>query len=115
VQAWDFCRHFTPIGFTRTKNAIFVQARALAALPADVQAAIRTAAAAAEARGWEASDVEAVSQQNVLQSRGMTIGTATPALMEGLMRIGATQADEWVAKAGDEGKRLIDAYRAAVA
>jgi TRAP-type C4-dicarboxylate transport system substrate-binding protein len=115
VQAWDFCRHFTPIGFTRTKNAIFVQTRGMAALPADVQAAIRTAAAAAEARGWEASDVEAVNQQNTLQQRGMTIGTPTPALMQGLMRIGATQADEWVAKAGDEGKRLIDAYRAAVA
>jgi TRAP-type C4-dicarboxylate transport system substrate-binding protein len=115
VQAWDFCRHFTPIGFTRTKNAIFVQTRALAALPADVQAAIRTAAAAAEARGWEASDTETVSQQNILQQRGMTIGTASPALMQGLMRIGATQAEEWVAKAGDEGKRLIDAYRAAIA
>ena len=32
-----------------------------------------------------------------------------------LARIGATQADEWVAKAGEEGKRLIDAYRAAIA
>jgi TRAP-type C4-dicarboxylate transport system substrate-binding protein len=115
VQAWDFCRHFTPIGFTRTKNAIFVQTRALQGLPADVQAAIRTAAAAAEARGWEASDVEAVSQQNILQQRGMTIGTMSPALRDGLMRIGATQTQEWVEKAGDEGKRLIDAYRAAVA
>ncbi len=115
VQAWDFCRFFTPIGFTRTKNAIFVQNRALQALPADVQAAIRTAAAAAEARGWEASDTETVNQQNTLQQRGMTIGTPTPALMQGLARIGATQADEWVAKAGEEGKRLIDAYRAAVA
>lgn len=115
VQAWDFCRFFTPIGFTRTKNAIFVQTRALQALPADVQAAIRTAAAAAEARGWAASDTETVNQQNILQQRGMTIGTATPALMQGLMRIGATQADEWVAKAGEEGKRLMDAYRAAVA
>jgi hypothetical protein len=45
----------------------------------------------------------------------MTIGTPTPALMQGLARIGATQADEWVAKAGEEGKRLMDAYRAAIA
>ncbi len=115
VQAWDFCRHFTPIGFTRTKNAIFVRQRDLAALPAEVQAAIRAAAATAETRGWAASDTETVSQQNVLQQRGMTIGTPTPTLMEGLARIGRTQADEWVAKAGDEGKRLIDAYRAAIA
>jgi TRAP-type C4-dicarboxylate transport system substrate-binding protein len=115
VQAWDFCRFFTPIGFTRTKNAIFVQARAFQALPADVQAAVRAAAATAEARGWAASDTETVNQQNILAQRGMTVGTPTPALMQGLARIGATQADEWVAKAGDEGKRLIDAYRAAIA
>ncbi|NMJ42611.1 TRAP transporter substrate-binding protein [Roseomonas sp. JC162] len=115
VQAWDFCRFFTPIGFTRTKNAIFVRQRDLAALPADVQAAVRSAAAAAEERGWAMSDTEAVSQQATLAQRGMTVQDASPTLMQGLMRIGATQADEWVAKAGDEGKRLIDAYRAAVA
>ncbi|MBR0683640.1 TRAP transporter substrate-binding protein [Roseomonas eburnea] len=115
VQAWDFCRVFTPIGFTRTKNAIFVRQRDLAALPADVQAAIRSAAAAAETRGWDASDAETVSQQATLATRGMTVQQPTPALMQGLMRIGATQVDEWVAKAGDEGKRLIDAYRAAIA
>ncbi len=115
VQAWDFCRIFTPIGFTRTKNAIFVQARALAGLPADLQAVVRAAAANAETRGWAASDTETVAQQAILAQRGMTIGTPTPALMDGLARIGATQAEEWVAKAGEEGKRLIDAYRAAIA
>jgi TRAP-type C4-dicarboxylate transport system substrate-binding protein len=115
VQAWDFCRVFTPIGFTRTKNAIFVRQRDFAALPADVQAGLRAAAAAAEARGWAMSDTETVNQQNILAQRGMTIGTPTPALMEGLARIGATQADEWIAKAGDDGKRLIEAYRAAIA
>ena len=115
VQAWDFCKFFTPIGFTRTKNAVFVQTRALQALPEASQRAIRAAAAAAEARGWQASEVETVERQNMLGSRGMTIGTPSPALMQGLARIGATQADEWVAKAGEEGKRLMDAYRAAIA
>jgi TRAP-type C4-dicarboxylate transport system substrate-binding protein len=115
VQAWDFCRHFTPIGFTRTKNAVFVQTRALTALPAELQQAIRAAAATAETRGWEASDTEAIERQNILAQRGMTIGTPTPALMEGLARIGQTMAEEWIAKAGEEGRRLIEAYRAAIA
>jgi len=115
VQAWDFCRVFTPIGFTRTKNAIFVQARAFQALPADIQAAIRAAAAAAEARGWAMSDAETVSQQATLAQRGITVQQPSAALMQGLARIGAIQADEWIAKAGEEGKRLIDSYRAAVA
>jgi TRAP-type C4-dicarboxylate transport system substrate-binding protein len=115
VQAWDFCKFFTPIGFTRTKNAVFVQTRALQALPEASQRAVRAAAAAAEARGWQASEVETVERQNMLASRGMTVSTPSAALMQGLARIGATQADEWVAKAGEEGKRLMDAYRAAIA
>jgi len=115
VQAWDFCRYFTPIGFTRTKNAVIVRQRDFAALPAALQAAIRTAAAEAEASGWAASDSETIERQNMLQQRGMTIATPTPALMEGLAKIGATMAEEWIAKAGEEGRRLIAAYRAAIA
>jgi hypothetical protein len=29
------------------------------------------------------------------------------------MRISATMTDEWVAKAGEDGKKLIESYRAA--
>ncbi|MBR0651735.1 TRAP transporter substrate-binding protein [Roseomonas terrae] len=115
VQAWDFCRFFTPIGLSRTQNMVFVRQRDFAALPADVQAAVRSAAATAEERGWAASDAEMVSQQAMLAQRGMTVSTPSPALMEGLARIGAMQADEWVAKAGDDGRRLMEAYRASIA
>lgn len=114
VQAWDFVRHFTPVGFTRTKNAVFVNTRQFTALPADVQAAVRTAAAAATARGLDAAKRDEEEKQNALAQHGMTIGTPSPALMQGLVRIGDTLADEWVAKVGEEGKRLIDAYRAAI-
>jgi len=47
--AWDFAKIFTPIGFTRTHNVIFVQRRAFEAMPAAQQAAMREAAKRAEA------------------------------------------------------------------
>lgn len=115
TQAWDFVKYFTPVGFTRTKNAVFCNTRQFSALPADVQAAVRTAAAAAQERGLRMAMEDEAAKQNTLGSHGMTIGTPTPALMEGLVRIGRTITDEWVAKAGDDGKRLIEAYRAAIA
>lgn len=102
------------MGFTRTKNAVFVNTRQFTALPADVQAAVRTAAAAAATRGLDAAKRDEEEKQNALAQHGMTIGTPSPALMQGLVRIGDTLADEWVAKVGEEGKRLIDAYRAAI-
>ncbi len=112
TQAWDYARIFTPIGFTFTRNAVFVQRRALEALsPAD-QSALRTAAAAAEARGWAMSEEAATSMQATLSTRGVTVAAPTPALMEGMSRISATMVEEWVTRAGEDGQRLIAAYRA---
>jgi TRAP-type C4-dicarboxylate transport system substrate-binding protein len=111
--AWDYARFFTPIGFTWTKNAVFVNRRALEALPAEVQATIRSAAAAAETRGWAMSEAARDSTQATLASRGMTVPTASPALMEGMARIGATMADEWAGRAGEDGRKVIADLRAA--
>ncbi|MBU8545923.1 MULTISPECIES: TRAP transporter substrate-binding protein [Roseomonadaceae] len=113
TAAWDYARHFTPIGFTWTKNAVFVNRRALEALPAEVQATIRSAAAAAETRGWAMSEAARDAAQATLASRGMTVATASPALMEGMARTGATMADEWAGRAGEDGRKIIAALRAA--
>ena len=45
--------------------------------------------------------------------RGMTVAQPTPALMEGLARVGETMAQEWLSRAGEDGQRVISAYRAA--
>ena len=112
TSAWDYARIFTPVGFTFTRNAVFVNRRALEGLPGDVQTAIRTAAATAETRGWGMSAEARDSAQATLASRGMTVAQPTPALMEGMARVGAQMVDEWLARAGEDGQRLITAYRA---
>ncbi|NKE45867.1 TRAP transporter substrate-binding protein [Roseomonas frigidaquae] len=111
--AWDYAKFFTPIGFTWTKNAVFVNRRALEALPAEVQATVRSAAAAAETRGWAMSAAARDSAQASLAARGMTVATASPALMQGMARIGATMADEWAGRAGEDGRKIIADLRAA--
>ena len=113
-QAWDFVKVFTPIGFTRTMNTIFVQRRALEALPAALQEALRAAAARAETRGWQMSDEAGASQQAILAQRGMQVLEPTAELLAGLAAIGRTQAEEWAGRAGEDGRRVLDAYRAAI-
>jgi len=113
-QAWDFAKVFTPIGFTRTFNTIFVQRRAFEALPAAQQQALKAAAAKAEARGWQLSDEAGSTQQAMLGSRGMQIATPTPELLAGLAAIGRSMADEWAGRAGEDGKRVLEAYRAVI-
>jgi TRAP-type C4-dicarboxylate transport system substrate-binding protein len=111
-QAWDYAKYFTPVGFTFTRNAVFASRRALEALPADAQRAVREAAARAETRGWEMSQQARTDQERMLASRGMTVQQASPALMEGMARVGEQMVQEWLAKAGEDGQRLIGAYRA---
>jgi len=112
TQAWDYAKIFTPVGFTFTRNAVFVQRRALEALSTADQAALRSAATAAEASGWAASEDAMTSAQTLLASRGVTVATPTPALLEGLARISAGMVDEWVSRTGEDGQKLIAAYRA---
>jgi len=113
TQAWDYAKHYVPVGFTRTKNAVFVSSRALGALPADLQTAIREAARVAETRGYEASEREGTTTQATLASRGITVTSPAPeALMAGMAKVGEAMTAEWLAKAGDDGKALIEAYKA---
>lgn len=115
AQAWDFVKHFVPVGFTRTKNAVFVNTRAFNALPADVQTAIKDQSTRAETRGWEAAATQEKERQDILKSRGMTVtDPAPPSLIADLLKVGDTLVNEWVAKAGPDGAKLIADYKAAI-
>ena len=86
TAAWDYARVFTPLGFSMTKNAVLVSRRALEALPADVQAAVRAAAARAEARGYELSEA-AMRETEATLGRARHAGR--PALAAAARRPGA--------------------------
>lgn len=113
TSAWDYARVFTPLGFSMTKNAVLVSRRAMEALPADLQAAIRAAAGRAEARGYEMAAEAQRSSEATLGSRGMQIVPPTPEFLDRLRRVSRQMTDEWVARAGEDGAKLIEAYRQA--
>jgi TRAP-type C4-dicarboxylate transport system substrate-binding protein len=110
--AWDYSRYFYNIGFTLTRNVVVANTRALRALDAPTQAAIAAAAERATARGWEASEASEKMMTARLQAQGMLTPEPSEVLMTGLRAIGARQEEEWVAKAGPDGRALLDRYRA---
>jgi TRAP-type C4-dicarboxylate transport system substrate-binding protein len=113
TSAWDYARVFTPLGFSMTKNAVMVSRRAFDALtPAD-QAALRAAATAAEARGYAMAEEAQRATETMLGTRGMQIVPPTAEFLDGLSRVSRQMTDEWVARAGEDGARLIEAYRRA--
>ena len=113
TQAWDYARVFTPLGFTMTKNAVFMSRRALEGLPRDLQDAIRAGAVRAEARGYELAEAAQRETEATLAARGMRVTQPTQQLLDDCARVGRTMADEWAQRAGDDGRRLLEQYRAA--
>ncbi|HYZ32271.1 MAG TPA: TRAP transporter substrate-binding protein [Crenalkalicoccus sp.] len=112
TQAWDYAKVFTPVGFTFTRNIIFANRRALDALPADQQKAVREAAAAAETRGWQLSAEARKQAQDTLAARGMAVEEPSPQLLAELKKVSDEIVKEWLTRAGEDGRKLIDAYRA---
>jgi TRAP-type C4-dicarboxylate transport system substrate-binding protein len=112
TAAWDYAKVFTPLGFSMTKNAVMVSRRALEALSAADQAAVRAAAATAETRGYELSAEAQRSTEATLGSRGMQIVPPTEDFLAGLRRISTTMTEEWVGRAGADGAKLIADYKA---
>jgi TRAP-type C4-dicarboxylate transport system substrate-binding protein len=74
---------------------------------------VTEAAKAAQTRGLQMARDSEKEAQDTLAARGLKIQEPSQALKDGLMRISATMTDEWVAKAGEDGKKLIESYRAA--
>ena len=113
TSAWDYAKFYTHVGFTFTRNAVFVNRRAMEGLSQADQGALRTTAAAAEARGWQMAEEAHTVAQNTLRQRGVTVAQANPQVMEAMSRVSDEMVREWVGRAGEDGQRVIAAYRAA--
>lgn len=110
-QAWDFSKYYYDVQAFIPKNVTMVNARAFGRLSPAAQKAVLDAAAAAEKRGWEEGRKQTGTLTQTLAKNGMTVGKAPAAVEAELAKIGATMADEWVKKAGPEGKAVLDQYK----
>ena len=104
-------KYFYPVSAWLPRNVTVVNQKAFDALDRPTQEAVMKAAAAAEARGWAASERLDGEYVRELASKGMTIGTPSEAVRKELAAIGETMAAEWLKSAGAEGQAIIDAYR----
>ena len=93
------------------KNAVIVNAKAFDALDKPTQAALLKAAADAETRGWKLSEEKNGWYIAQLKDKGMSIVKPSDQLTADLRRVGNHMLAEWQRKSGDEGKKVIEAYR----
>ena len=94
------------------KNAVIVNKAAFDALDKPVQAAVLKAAAEAETRGWKISAEKTSWYTDQLKQKGMTIEKPSEQLTADMRKVGNVMLAEWLRKAGADGKKIIDQYRA---
>jgi TRAP-type C4-dicarboxylate transport system substrate-binding protein len=111
VKAWENMSYFYDTQAWLPKNVTFVNKAAFDRLDKSTQEAVLKVAAAAEARGWWWSQDKTKWFTEQLAANGMKVLLPSPTLKSGLRRIGERHTGEWLAKAGADGKVVIEAYR----
>ncbi|MBX3588215.1 MAG: TRAP transporter substrate-binding protein [Ramlibacter sp.] len=110
-KLYEQTKFFYPVNGWLPRNVTAVNQKAFDALDKATQEAVLKAAAAAEQRGWQASEKVDADSIKVLSSNGMTIAQPSESVRKALLAIGETMTAEWLASAGPDGKAIIDAYR----
>jgi TRAP-type C4-dicarboxylate transport system substrate-binding protein len=111
-KTYEYLKYFYDTQAWLPKNAVIVNLKAFEALDKPTQAAVLKAAAEAETRGWKLSEEKTAWYMDQLKAKGMSLEKPSDQLMADLRRVGNYMLAEWQRKAGDEGRKVVDAYRA---
>lgn len=111
TKSWEQLKYFYDVQAWLPKNIVIVSQKSFDALDPATQKAVSAAAAAAETRGWKISEEKTAWYVGELKKNGMTVVPPSPELKAGLLKVGEKMTAEWAEKAGDEGKKILEAYR----
>ena len=111
-KTYEHVKNFYDTQAWLPKNAVIVNQKAFDALDKATQAALLKAAAEAETRGWKVSQEKTAWYLEQLKGKGMSILVPSEQLTADLRKVGNYMLAEWLRKAGDDGRKVIDAYRA---
>ena len=109
-KVWDFLTHYHDTQAWLPRNMVIVNKAAFDGLTDAEKTAVTEAAAAAETRGWEMSEVETKEKTQALKDNGVTVVAPSEELKSGFAEIGKTIADEWKGRAGADGEALLKTY-----
>jgi TRAP-type C4-dicarboxylate transport system substrate-binding protein len=110
-KTYEHIKNFYDTQAWLPKNAVIVNQKAFDALDKATQAAVLKAAADAETRGWKLSEEKNGWYLAQLKDKGMVIVAPSEQLTADLRKVGNYMLAEWLRKSGDDGRKVIDAYR----
>lgn len=110
-KVWEQVKYFYDTQAWQPKNMVIVNINSFNKLDKDTQTILIEEAKKAEASGWEASKKVTAESVETLRKNGMVVQLPSPELKQGLGEIGKVMIDEWLKKAGEDGKEMLKAYR----
>jgi TRAP-type C4-dicarboxylate transport system substrate-binding protein len=110
TKIWEVVPIFYDVGAWLPLNVVVANRQALDTLTTVQRDALTRAAAAAEARGWRIAEERTAFYLDTLREHGMTVAQPSASLRHELERIGRTLADEWLERAGTDGRAVLDTY-----
>ena len=111
-KIWEHVKYWYDVQAWLPKNMVVVNQEAWDGIDETTRAAVLGAAAMAELSGWAKAEELANWYKAQLAINGMTIEPPSDQLRSDMEKIGAQMTEEWLARAGDQGKTIIDAYGA---
>ena len=111
-KIWEHVKYWYDTQAWLPKNMVVVNKEAWSSLDERTQGIVLGAAAMAEQAGWAKARELSDWYKEQLAANGMEVGPAGDQLRADFMKIGETMSKEWLERAGDSGKAVIDAYKA---
>ena len=110
-KIWEHVKYWYDAHAWLPKNMVVVNLSAWNALDETTRSAVLKAAADAEARGWARARERAAWYKKKFAENGMVVGPPSERLRAEFKAIGAKMMEEWLERAGDHGRKAINAYR----
>lgn len=110
-KIWEHVKYWYDVQAWLPKNMVFVNKEAWEALDEETRAIFREEAAKAEEAGWKKSQELAEWYKEQLAAEGMAVEPPSEALAADFREIGETMTQEWLERAGETGKQVVEDYR----
>lgn len=111
-KVWESLGFFYEVDAWLPRNYVMVNSEVWADTADAHKNVIKGCAELAEYAGnWRAKEYTGFTLQG-LRDGGMTVGPASDQMVGELKEIGVTMTNEWLEAAGDEGKAIVDAFKA---
>ena len=113
AKFWEHLSHFTEINYAMPLNMLHINLDVFEGLSPELQQAVLEAAEATSERNWEAVLKRVEANYADMEQNGMTLVPEVPeGFLGALNEAGREALDDWLAKTGDKGRAIIEAYTA---